>query len=69
MEKIIHRQLVKALESHSHIGNYQHGFRACQSTVSLLLTAIYDWAACLERCHSIHCIFLDLPKAFDSVLH
>ena len=60
MEKIIHHQLVKALESHNLISNYQHGFHGCRSTVSLLLTAIHDWAACLERCHSVHCIFLDL---------
>ena len=60
MEKIIHHQLVKALESHNLISNYQHGFHGRRSTVSLLLTAIHDWAACLERCHSVHCIFLDL---------
>ena len=69
MERIIHCQLVKALESHNLINNYQHGFRGRHSTVSLLLTAIHDWAACLERRHSVHCIFLDLTKAFDSVPH
>ena len=69
MERIIHRQLVKALESHNLISNYQHGFRGHRSTVSLLLTAIHDWAACLERHHSVYCIFLDLAKAFDSVPH
>ena len=58
MERIIHRQLVKALESHNLISNYQHGFRGHRSTVSLLLIAIHDWAACLERHHSVHCIFL-----------
>ena len=72
MERIIHRQIVKALETHNLISTYlQHGFRSCHSTVSLLLIAIHDWAACLERRHSIHCtcIFLDLAKAFDSVPH
>ena len=69
MVRIIHRQIVKALESHNLISTYQHGFRSRRSTVSLLLTAIYDWAACLERRHSVHCIFLDLAKAFDSVPH
>ena len=66
MERIIHCQLVSALESHNLINNYQHGFRGRRSTVSLLLTAIHDWAASLER---RHCIFLDLAKAFDSVPH
>ena len=51
------------LESHNLISTYKHGFH---STVSLLLTAIHDWEACLER---RHCIFLDLAKAFDSVPH
>ena len=63
------RQLVTALESRNLISNYQHGFRYRRSTTSLLLTAIHDWAACLERRHSVHCIFLDLAKAFDSVPH
>ena len=69
MERIIHRQLMTALESNHLISNYQHGFRHQRSTVTLLLSAFHDWAACLERRHSIHCIFLDLVKAFDSVPH
>ena len=58
-----------ALESNHLISNYQHGFQHQHSTVTLLLSAVHDWAACLERRHSIHCIFLDLAKAFDSVSH
>ena len=69
MERIIHRQLITALESNHLISNYQHGFRHQRSTVTLLLSAVHDWVACLERRHSIHCIFLDLAKAFDSVPH
>ena len=69
MERIVHRQLIKVLETNHLISNYQHGFRHQCSTVSLLLTAVHDLAACLERRHSIHCIFLDLAKAFDSVPH
>ena len=66
MERIIHRQLMTALETNHLISNYQHGFRHQRSTVTLLLTAVHDWAACLERWHSIQCIFLE---AFDSVPH
>ena len=69
MERIIHRQLMTALETNHLISNYQHGFRHQRSTVTLLLTVVHDWAACLERRHSIHCIFLNLAKAFDSVPH
>ena len=38
-------------------------------TVTLLLTAVHDWARFLEKHHSVHCIFLNLAKAFDSVPH
>ena len=58
MEKIIHCEVVKALKSHNFISNYQHGFCCRHSIVSLLLKAIHDWEACLERHHSVHCIFL-----------
>ena len=69
MERIIHRQLLKALETNHLISNYQHGFCHRRSTVTLLLTAVHDWATCLEKRYSIHCIFLDLAKTFDSVPH
>ena len=69
MERIIHRQVLKALEDNHLISNYQHGFRHHHSTVSLLLTAVHDWATSLEKRHSVHCIFLDLAKAFESVPH
>ena len=69
MERIIHRQLVLALESKHLISDSQHGFRHKRSTVTLLLSAINDWAFCLERRNSVHCVLLDLAKAFDSVPH
>ena len=34
-----------------------------------MLTAVHDWETSLEKRHSIHCLFLDLAKAFDSVPH
>ena len=64
MERILHRQLAKALESHSRISNFQHSFQARRSTFSLLLSAIHN---CFERHHSVHCIFFNLARAFDSV--
>ena len=51
------------------ISNFKHGFRHQHSTVTLLLSAVCDWASFLEKRHSVHCIFLDLAKAFDSVPH
>ena len=34
-----------------------------------LLRAVHDWALALEQRKSVHCLFLDLAKAFDSVPH
>ena len=61
MERIVHRQLVKALENHNLISNCQFGFCSNHSTVSLLLQVVHDWAGSL--------IVLELAKAFDSVSH
>ena len=69
MERIIHRQLVCALEEHNLLSDCQFGFRHKRSTVSLLLQAVHDWAGSLDRRNSTHCLFLDLAKAFDSVSH
>ena len=69
MERIIHRQLVFALEGHNLLDDCQFGFRCKRSIVSLLLQAVHDWAESLDRHNSTHCIFLNLAKAFDSVSH
>ena len=34
-----------------------------------MLSAVHDWSLCLELRSSVHCIFLDFAKAFDSVAH
>ena len=69
MERIIHCQLVCALDSYNLLNDCQFGFRRNRSTISLLLQAVHDWAGSLERRNSTHCLFLDLAKAFDSVSH
>ena len=69
MERIICKQLTAALEQSARLSNTQFGFRANRSTVSLLLSAVHDWSLCLELRNSVHCVFLDFAKAFDSVAH
>ena len=69
MERIICKQLISTLQRFGCIRDNQFGFRANQSTVILLLSAIHDWSLCLERRSSTHCVFLDFAKAFDSVPH
>ena len=69
MERIIRCQIGSALSSNSRLNDFQHGFCPCRSTISLLLTVIHYWALCLERRSTVHCLFLDYAKAFDSVPH
>ena len=67
LEKLVHRAVVSALESQGFLSNYQHGFHARCSTVSLLSEAVHDRMLALEQRNSVHSLFLDLAKAFDSV--
>ena len=69
LERLVHREVVSALESKGLLSGYQYGFRAKRSTVSLLSEAVHDWALALEQRKSVHSLFLDLAKAFDSVPH
>ena len=67
MEKIICKQIITTLDQSNRLGDEQFGFRAQRSTVSLLLAAVHYWSLCLELRNSVHCIFLDFAKAFDSL--
>ena len=69
MERIICRKLTEALEKSNCLNDAQFGFRSHRSTVSLLLSAVHDWSLSLELRNSVHCVFLDFAKAFDSVAH
>ena len=69
LEKLVYRNVVSALEGHGLLSDHQHGFRARRSTVGLLSEAVHDWALALEHRSSVHSLFLDLAKAFDSVPH
>jgi len=69
MERIICRKLTEALEKSNCLNDTQFGFRSHRSTVSLLLSTVHDWSLSLELRNSVHCVFLDFAKAFDSVAH
>ena len=68
MERIICYKLTSVLEKSGRLGDNQFSFRNKRSTVSLLLSAVHDWSKCLEDRSSVHYLFLDFAKAFDSVL-
>ena len=69
LERIIHQQLYSALRKNGSLSHHQYGFQRNRSTVTLLLQAVDDWSLSLEHRESIHCLFLDYAKAFDSVPH
>ena len=69
METIICKQLTATLQQSGRLSNTQFDFCANLSTVSLLLSAVHDWSFRLELRSSVHCMFLDFAKAFNSVAH
>ena len=58
IKRIIHRQLVCAVEKHNFLSDCQYSFRRKHSTVSLLLQAVHDWAWSLDRTNSTHFLIL-----------
>ena len=63
LEKLVHRAVVSALEGQELLSNYQHGFHARQSTVSLLSEVIGHLL--LRKGSSVHFLVLDLAKAYS----
>ena len=56
------------LESHV-LHHSQFGFHHRHSTTSLLTTVVNDWAKALDNHFSVHSVFIDFAKAFDSMPH
>ena len=68
-EHIIHSQITDFLEDHHKLCGTQHGFRPGHSCQTQLLSTIHSWAKSMDNRNSVHAIFLDFSKAFDSVPH
>ena len=69
MERLIHQELSKYLHDHHKLSPTQHGFRSRHSCQTQLLESVYQWAKVLDQRSSVHVIFLDFSKAFDTVSH
>ena len=67
LELILYERLYACVENSLSV--YQHGFIRRRSTVSNLATYINYIAKSLENRSSVHAIYFDLSKAFDTVDH
>ena len=51
------------------ISQHQHGCLNKKSTATQLLECCLDWNLALNAGHSVHVVYLDYAKAFDTVVH
>ena len=69
MEHIILSHIAKLLAANNILINQQHGFRQRFSCETQLISAVNDWAKCINSRSQTDVILLDFSKAFDSVPH
>ena len=68
-ERIIRGKLVTYLSQYNLVSEDQHGFMAARSTTTNLLTSINDWTKLLDAKYDVDAFYIDLSKAFDTVVH
>ena len=69
MERLIHQELPQFFTNNNKLISSQHGFRSKHSCQTQLLESAHQWAKALDQKSSVHVIFLDFSKAFDTVPH
>ena len=69
LEKVVHRQIYKHLESSGALSTSQFGFRRGHSRSDLLLSVVDDWLSARDSKLCTAIVFLGLSKAFDNVDH
>ena len=69
LESIIHKHIIAFLSDKNIFSTQQHGFTYQKSCFTILLETFEDWATFNDQGYSVHLVFLDLKKAFDSVPH
>ena len=69
MEHIILSHIAKHLAANNILIDQQHGFRQRFSCETQLISAVNDWAKCINSRSQTDVILLDFSKAFDSVPH
>ena len=68
-ERIIYDQLYHYLIKNNFLSCHQSGFRSLHSTLTALTEATDSWAMDIDRGLVNAVVFLDLKKAFDTVVH
>ena len=69
MEKLICRRFQSWITNNELSSNFQHGFRKKRSTVSAIATLLNDLYKDVNDNKDTYVIFMDLKKAFDTILH
>ena len=67
LEHIVHRQVYEFIKPSLH--DLQHGFRPNRSCITQLLEVLQDIGKNLDSGKTTDVVYLDFPKAFDSVSH
>ena len=69
METCVKNDLLAYLVSNRLLSTHQHGFLPKKSTLSELLECLNDWMSAIENGEYVDVVYVDLKKAFDSVVH
>lgn len=68
-EKVVYRQMIQYLEGNNLLDDQQHGFRTGRSTVTAGVNFVEKIIEAIDKQEYAIGVFLDMTKAFDSVLH
>jgi len=69
LEHIISSHLMKHLENNNLLYEFQHGFQRNRSCETQLVSFINDLGKSYDNSKQTDVIFMDIAKAFDTVLH
>lgn len=68
-ERILLSFILWHLANNNILLDHQHGFRKNRSTVTAMLSFVYDLINNIQQKNQTDCIFIDINKAFDLVSH